>query len=228
MAKKKATKPAKRARKPSVRQRTIAAAEVATSPAPPATSKVETPKAETSKPSGETTRPKDETTPRIIPKKVWCAWSGRQHKVLDEQAERYGIPLAGATIDLAAVAMWIHDLLAIHGRRIRAGDAAAEIWDEGEEPRSPALERKREVEYQLRLRDLAERDGELVSREKTRQGLAAGAGVFKQFADTLQRQYGADALDLWNDALADWERAIEQLFGGEGTGDREQETEDER
>lgn len=158
----------------------------------------------------------------IIPKKLWVQWSGRQYKILDEQAQRYGIPVGEAKIDLAAVAVWIHDLLAAHGRRILAGDSASEIWDDleaGDEPRefsSPALEKKREVEYQLRLRDLAERDGQLVSREHTRQGLALAAGIFKQFGDTLQRQFGSDALDLWNDALNDWERAIEAAFGNKG------------
>lgn len=173
----------------------------------------------------ETPAPSPETTTApssIIPKKLWVQWSGRQYKILDEQAQRYGIPVGEAKIDLAAVAVWIHDLLAAHGRRILAGDSASEIWDDleaGDEPRefsSPALEKKREVEYQLRLRDLAERDGQLVSREHTRQGLALAAGIFKQFGDTLQRQFGSDALDLWNDALNDWERAIEAAFGNKG------------
>lgn len=156
----------------------------------------------------------------IVTKGDWVKWSGRAYKILDEQAQRYGIPVGEATIDLAQVAVWIHDLLAAHGRRILAGDSASEIWDDIEHPEreeggpaSPALERKREVEYQLRLRDLAERDQQLVSREKTRQGLAVAAGIFKAFGDTLQRQFGADAIDLWNDALNDWERAIESFFG---------------
>jgi len=159
------------------------------------------------------------TRSSIVTKGDWVKWSGRAYKILDEQAQRYGIPVGEAKIDLAEVAVWIHDLLAAHGRRILAGDSASEIWDamdregDAEPSESPALERKREVEYQLKLRDLAERDQQLVSREKTRQGLAVAAGIFKQFGDTLQRQFGADALDLWNDALNDWERAIESFFG---------------
>ncbi len=166
--------------------------------------------------------PQSSSSAQIIPKGLWAKWSGRQHKILDEQAQRYGIPLGEAEIDLAAVAVWIHDLLAAHGRRILAaqdGSAAEEIWEHENEPASPALERKREVDYQLRLRDLLERDRVLVSKDKIRQGLAAGAGIFKQFGDTLQRQHGADALDLWNDTLADWERAIEQLFGDQQPSD---------
>jgi hypothetical protein len=108
------------------------------------------------------------------------------------------------------VARWLHDLLATHGRKIMAGDPSAEIWEGGTD--SPALERKREVEFQLRLRDLAERDGSLVSRDMTRQALAQIAGILRHYGDQVQRQYGADAHDLFNDTLADCERAVEQFF----------------
>src|SRR6185295_19046112 len=103
------------------------------------------------------------------------------------------------------------DLLAAHGRRILAGDAADEIGSD--DPTSPALERKREVEYQLRLYDLAEREGQLVSLATTRQCFTVAAAIFKQYAETVQRKFGADALDLWNQTLAGWERSIDQLFG---------------
>lgn len=146
-----------------------------------------------------------------LPKLLWVRWSGRQHKVLNDQARLYGLPVGGPTIDLAEVARWLHNLLAEHGRKILAGDAADDV--ETGETGSPALERKREVEYQLRLRDLAERDGTLADTGKLRQGLAAIAGVIRQCGDTLQRQHGADALDVLNDSLADCERAIDALFG---------------
>lgn len=155
-------------------------------------------------------------------------WSGRQYKILDEQAQRYGIPVGDATINLAEVAVWIHDLLAAHGRRILAGDSASEIWDDLENPdredggpSSPALERKREVEYQLRLRDLAERDGQLVSRDKVRTGLAAIVSILRHYGDQVQRQFGSDALDLLNDTLADAERTIEQQFSTAAAGREE-------
>lgn len=209
MAKKKPTKPPRASTPPRVKTKRSAATS-AKSPPPPLDAAAST----------EAQASKHSRSP-IVTKGDWVKWSGRAYKILDEQAQRYGIPVGEATIDLAAVARWIHDLLAAHGRRILAGDSASEIWDAMQEgpsaaedsPASPALERKREVEYQLRLRDLAERDQQLVSREKTRQGLAVAAGIFKAFGDTLQRQFGADAIDLWNDALNDWERAIESFFG---------------
>ena len=155
--------------------------------------------------------------PHALPKLLWVRWSGRDHRVLTDQARRYGLPVGGPTIDVAEVARWIHNLLAEYGRRILAGDAAADVESGGDD--SPALQRKREVEFQLKLRDLAERDQVLVHREKIRQGLAAIAGVLRQFGDTLQRQHGPDALDLLNDALADCDRAVEAIFNTQGDAD---------
>jgi hypothetical protein len=150
-----------------------------------------------------------------LPKKLWCQWSGRQHKVINEQAMAYGVPLGEETINLPNVARWLHDMLATSGRKLLAGDASSEIWEGGTD--SPALERKREVEYQLRLRDLAERDGTLVSRDKMRAALAQIAGILRHCGDQLQRQFGEDALDLFNETLNECERAVEQFFDGETT-----------
>lgn len=161
-------------------------------------------------------RTKAADTPSIVPKGAWVKWSGRHWKVLDEQAQRYGIPLLGEKVDLAAVAVWIHELLANKGRQILASDAAEEIWDDEQAPASPALERTREVKYQLMLRDLAERDGQLVSRAAAHQCFAAAAAIFKTYGDTVQKKYGADALDLWNQTLTGWQRAVDEVFAQEG------------
>ena len=40
---------------------------------------------------------------RTIPQKHWKVMSGRQTKVLAEQAQRYGLPFGSASIDLPAV-----------------------------------------------------------------------------------------------------------------------------
>lgn len=50
--------------------------------------------------------------------------SGRQTKVLNEQAERYGIPLGGRTINLPAVVRALHEFLARNARKL-SEDAAA-------------------------------------------------------------------------------------------------------
>lgn len=57
--------------------------------------------------------------PECVPKGTWHAWSGRQPKVLNEQADRYGIPIGGPTIRLRDVARWIHNTLADHGAALQ-------------------------------------------------------------------------------------------------------------
>ena len=47
-----------------------------------------------------------------IPQKHWATMSGRQPKILAEQAGRYGLPFGGALIDLQALAKAFHDFLA--------------------------------------------------------------------------------------------------------------------
>src|SRR5262245_12575968 len=74
-----------------------------------------------------------------IPQKHWRAMSGRQTKVLNEQAARYGIPFGGAHIRLPDVVRAFHDFLA---------DNALKLAKEEDELMqgvgSPALERYRE------------------------------------------------------------------------------------
>src|SRR4051794_39812038 len=47
-----------------------------------------------------------------IPQKHWRAMSGRQAKVINEQADRYGIPFGGAFINLSMVVKALHDFFA--------------------------------------------------------------------------------------------------------------------
>lgn len=152
---------------------------------------------------------------RTIPKKLWSQWSGRQHKVLDEQAITYGLPIDGPSIDLPRVVRWLHEMLATNGRKLLAGDAAEDIYSGGDAS-SPALERLREVQYEIKRRELAVLDGELVHRERTRKVLGQIATILRHVGETLERQFGADALDLLNDGLADCERAVEAAFAESG------------
>jgi hypothetical protein len=146
---------------------------------------------------------------RTIPKKDWVAWSGRQHKILAEQERLYGLPLGGKTIDLPAVVRWLHNLLAEKGRRLT--DTAS-----GEDVSKRAIDAKREIETEIARRELAELDGNLVSREATRQmWTLAVVTRLRQLGDTLHRAYGPEALDLVNDALSDCERGVRDFCGGD-------------
>lgn len=51
-----------------------------------------------------------------LPKKIYCKLSGRQVKVINEQAERYELPIGEATVDMYAAVAAFHDYLADHAR----------------------------------------------------------------------------------------------------------------
>lgn len=73
-----------------------------------------------------------------IPQKHWRQMSGRQTKVLQEQAARHGIPFDGPVINLPAVVRGLHDFLADNAAKL-ARDDDPMLEGSG----SPALERYR-------------------------------------------------------------------------------------
>ncbi len=144
-----------------------------------------------------------------IPQKHWRQMSGRQTKVLNEQAERYGIPCGGRTINLPNVVRALHDFLAANARKLAAED------DEmlGSGVPSPALERYREERAKLARLDRLERERVLVPRDEVREGLGRIAAIIRSAGEALQRQFGASAVDLLYEALDDAQREIDQRFG---------------
>jgi hypothetical protein len=101
-----------------------------------------------------------------IPQKHWRQMSGRQTKVINEQAARYGIPFGGATINLPAVVRALHDFLADNAVKLARDDDAL-MQGNG----SPALERYREERTALVRLDRMEREGQLLPRDEAREVL---------------------------------------------------------
>jgi hypothetical protein len=140
-----------------------------------------------------------------IPKKHWVKLSGRQHKVLDDQAGRYGVPILGSQIDLAAVARWLHDFLARNARKL----APEEELLAGDSDWAEKYRKERALLLRLERR---EREGVLVSRDKSHQCWDRVAGVIRRAGETLQRQFGAAALRILNRALEDATREVDGVF----------------
>jgi hypothetical protein len=143
-----------------------------------------------------------------IPQKHWRQMSGRQTKVLNEQAERYGIPFGGPTINLPSVVRAVHDFLAANSHRLAGDDDPMLVGGS-----SPALERYREERAALARMDRMERERLLVSRDEVREGLGRIAAMLRGAGDVLQRQFGPAALEVLNDALDDAQREIDRCFG---------------
>ncbi|HBN76857.1 MAG TPA: hypothetical protein DD473_13770 [Planctomycetaceae bacterium] len=151
-----------------------------------------------------------------IPQKHWREMSGRQTKVLHEQAEKYGIPFGEKTINLPRVVRSLHDFLAANARRLSEDD---DLLDAAIS--SPALERYREERAILAKLDRLEREGQLIPRDEIRLGLGQIAAILRTAGEMLQRQFGNDAVEILNDGLEEAERCISKIC------DREPSTADE-
>jgi hypothetical protein len=143
-----------------------------------------------------------------IPQKHWRQMSGRQTKVINEQAARYGIPFGGALINLPAVVRALHDFLAENATKLAHDDDELLHGTN-----SPALERYRDERAMLARLDRLEREGCLVPRDKVREALGRMATMLREAGDTLQREFGMAALDIFLEALDDVERELERSFG---------------
>lgn len=142
-----------------------------------------------------------------IPQKHWRAMSGRQAKVLIEQASRYGIPFGSATISLPKVVRALHDFLADNKHKLARDDD-----DLLSGPNSPALERYREERALLARLMRLEREGELLPRDLVRQSLAKTAALIRTAGESLQKQFGSAAAEVLYEAIDDAEAEIERFF----------------
>lgn len=142
-----------------------------------------------------------------IPQKHWRQMSGRQAKVLNEQAVRYGIPFDGATVSLPAVVKALHDFLAENKHKLARDDD-----DLMSGPASPALERYREERAALARLVRLEREGELLPRELVRQSLSKTASIIRLAGETLAKQFGESAAEVLYEAIGDAEAEIDRFF----------------
>jgi len=145
-----------------------------------------------------------------ISQKHWKEMSGRQAKVINEQAARYGIPFGGPTISLPAVVRALHDFLAENALKLAKEDDPL-LQGGGN---SPALERYREERASLAKLDRLEREGELIPRREGREALAQVATLIRGAGDALSRQFSPQAAEILHEALDDSRRVIDQTFGG--------------
>ncbi len=142
-----------------------------------------------------------------IPQKHWREMSGRQTKVINEQAARYGIPFGGRVINLPEVVRSLHEFLAKNAHRLASGDDQSAGRD------NPATIRYRTAAADLLELDLAERKKTLLPRSEVREMLALVANILRGAGDTLQRGFGPEAHAVLEEALDDAEFEIRRYFG---------------
>jgi len=145
---------------------------------------------------------------RSIPQKHWRQMSGRQTKVLKEQAERYGIPFGGATINLPDVVKALHEFLATNAVRL-----ARDPDDLMNGEASPALERYREERAKIARLDRMEREGLLIPREKIREFMNELAALIARTAEAFRRRFGDEAAAIIEETLQEFECVVRRRLG---------------
>lgn len=104
-----------------------------------------------------------------VPKGIFCGFAGRQQKVIDEQADRYDLPIDGPTVDLNDAIRAYHDLITANARYIRPADDAesAENGDlDLDEAQHHDLQTEKLRQEIIKLRQSNERLGIQVTRDR--------------------------------------------------------------
>lgn len=143
---------------------------------------------------------------RTIPKKHWREMSGRANQIISEQAERYGLPFGGATINLTEFLPAFHDFLAAN--RLVLNDRQAKTG-EGER-----LQRARAEKVEM---ENAVRRGDLRHLEDVRRTFDFIAQTFRKASVELRQAFGDGAYRILEAAVDD-ARGIVSKFEREGNG----------
>lgn len=120
------------------------------------------------------------------------------------------MPGEPSAYDLSAIAQWRERDLRRKDKR-PVGDESGDPDLEGEE--SPGLERYRLAKAALAELDLDRKRRNVIDRNVAHDGLGRIADLLRQAGERLQRQCGADALGILEEALASAEIEIETIFG---------------
>jgi len=147
-----------------------------------------------------------------IPKRHWVQMSGRQVKVINEQAARYKLPIGEKTINLPAFVRAVHDFLAGNARAL----ARQVIEDDpmlASGGDSPEMRRYRAAKASLAELDLDERRQTLLPRERVHQALFRWGTLIRRMGERLTKRYGPEIAGDINDTLAACARVIDSELG---------------
>lgn len=147
-----------------------------------------------------------------IPKGQYVQWAGTQTKVLNEQADNYGFPLRGKSIDLPGLVRYLHEFLARNKYRLAAGGDPGESDPLLVGGTSPALERYRAARADISEDERDERRRLLLPRSAVHEVHLQWAGLLRSAAEKLQKRFGEEAREIMDQALDDCEAALETLF----------------
>lgn len=143
---------------------------------------------------------------RTVPKQHYLMMAGdgekpRANKVVNEQADRYGLPLRGKTLDLSHVLRSFHDFLARNKHRLAKGDSEGDaLSGQGE---SPDQKRLHKAKADMAEMDRDERRATLISADRLREICIDVGGVLKSARRRLVKKFGRDAGKMLDEGLRD-------------------------
>lgn len=142
---------------------------------------------------------------RSVPQKHFITLTGRQAKILREQATRYGLPIDRPVVDLGEVLRSIFDFIALNKHRLRS--------EAGSEEETPALERYRvakAIQTEIKNEQML---GKWHRREDVLEGFALIASILRRGGERIQKAFGVGPLEILNECIDDATNEVERRFG---------------
>lgn len=138
---------------------------------------------------------------QAVPKGDYCKLASRQHKLIDDAADNYDLPLGEATINLKAALTALHDLIAANAHRLRGPDGdLEELKEEKLRQEIMKLEKDNEkADIELRFAR-----GDAIPKAQLRDALVVMSAQLRTLGQTLARinPEARDALNQFLDTLA--------------------------
>lgn len=137
-----------------------------------------------------------------MPRGLYSKLSGRQHQVITNQSDQYGIPITtGNAVNLFKVLQFFHSFIQEWGPKIRANrlekDRLSELAEKKIEAEIEAVNNK-VVALQL---DIEKKRGTAVPIAEVRASFTWLSTEWRKFGERLGKKYGAPAQRFLNDFL---------------------------
>lgn len=142
-----------------------------------------------------------------VPKGEYCSLASRQHKLVDDAADNYNLPIGDATINLRDALTALHDLVAANSHRISRGDLDGDRLDLEEEKLRQQIigiefdNARKQIELQYTR-------GDAIPKSAVREALIALSAQLRTLGQTLDR-ISPQARDQLNDFLESLAKEIE-------------------
>ena len=146
---------------------------------------------------------------RRIPQRAWRVLCAKQTKQLNDQADRYGLPLGGPFVDLADLVPALFAFLADNARRLASPESDDPLLAGAS---SPALEEYRRERTLISRLERQRMEKTLFDRVELHEFMANLVEMLRSAGDTLQRQYGPAAADVLNETIDEFGRRVDESF----------------